>query len=502
MDQQNTRQRALERRVAELRDFVENAVVPLHRVAADGTILWANRAEMDMLGYTPNEYIGHHISEFHADQAALSDILECLGRGEELRGREAYLRRKDGSLRRVVCYSNAYTEEGRFVYTRCFTLDVTEQAESIEAGQRLAAIVTSSEDAIVSKDLNGIVTSWNTAAERIFGFTAEEMVGQSILRVIPRELHPDEDVILGKIRRGERVEHFETERMHKDGHRIQVSLTISPVKDASGRIVGAAKVARDISDQRRSEEALRRAEKMAATGQLAASIAHEINNPMQALANLLALIGYRTSVDDQTRELVALAQSELTRMSHIARQMLSFYRETPAPVSLKITELLEDVLEVVATRSRANQIRIIREYETKGEVYGFPVELRQLFANLVMNAVEAIGQKGVLRIRVAIGKEWSGKGRDGIRVIIADSGTGIPEELRRHIFEPFFTTKEAKGTGLGLWVAQGVLDKHHGSVRLRSHAGPGRTGTVLSVFLPAGVAWQFLHATDAGETAA
>ncbi|MGC2112383.1 MAG: PAS domain S-box protein, partial [Candidatus Korobacteraceae bacterium] len=156
----------------------------------------------------------------------------------------------------------------------------------------LAAIVECSEDGIASKDLNGVVTSWNAAAERIFGYSASEIVGQSIKLIVPPELHSDEDRILAKLRRGERVSHFETVRLTKDGRRIHVSLTVSPVKDASGAIIGAAKVVRDITERKRTEEALRRAEKLAATGQLAATIAHEINNPMQALSNLLSLISY------------------------------------------------------------------------------------------------------------------------------------------------------------------------------------------------------------------
>ena len=634
MDQRLTQQRALERRVAELRDFVENAVVPLHRVAADGKILWANRAEMQLLGYAPDEYVGHHISEFHADRTVLDEILACLGRGEQLQERHARLRHKDGSLRDVIIYSNGYFEDGQFRYTRCFTIDVSQHAAAIAAGEhatralreteqrlraideasplmiwiagtdrlcnyfnrawlefvgrsleqelgngwaenvhpddferclrtystsfdarrsfqmeyrlrhhsgqyrwitdhgvpwfdpdgaflgyvggcldvheqrlaeearyRLAAIVDSSEDAVISKDLNGVVTSWNAAAERIFGWTATDMIGRSILTVIPPELHPDEDMILGKIRRGERVEHFETERLRKDGTRINLSLTISPVKDAAGRIVGAAKIARDITDQRRREDALRRSEKMAATGQLAASIAHEINNPMQALANLLALIGYGSPADEKTLELVALAQAELNRMSHIARQMLSFYRESPAPVALKLTELMEDVFELVAMQARANHIRIVREYESKGELHGYPVELRQLFANLITNAVEAIGQNGELRIRVSRGRDWK-DGRTGVRVLVCDTGHGIAEDWRRHLFAPFFTTKTAKGTGLGLWVARGVVEKHHGSIRLRTRTGGPRRGTVFSVFLPAEPAWQLLGAVAGRESAA
>ena len=329
----------------------------------------------------------------------------------------------------------------------------------------------------------------------MFGWKADEIIGKPVLTLIPLELHPDEDLILGKIRRGERIEHFETVRVRKDGERIFVSLTVSPVKDATGRIVGAAKIVRNITDRKRSEDALRRAEKMAATGQLAASIAHEINNPLQALSNLLALVSYRASLDDETRRLVGLAQSELGRVAHIARQMLSFYRESPAPIPVKLTELLEDVLELFGARARANEIRIERQYESTGEVHGYPVELRQLFTNLIANAMESMGTRGRLRIRVAPAVERGAGRRRGMRVTVADNGAGIPAEVRPRIFDPFFTTKSTKGTGLGLWVVQGIVTTHAGSLRLRSRTG-ARSGTVVSVFLPAESSWNVLAGTS------
>ena len=350
--------------------------------------------------------------------------------------------------------------------------------------QKLAAIVQSSDDGIVSKDLKGIVTSWNAAAERIFGWKAEEMVGHSILKIIPPELHCDEDMILGKIARGERLEHFETVRLHKSGRRIHVSITVSPVRDASGRVTGAAKIARDITERINTEQALRRTEKLAATGQLAASIAHEINNPMQALANLLSLISYKTSLDDNTRKLCALADSELHRMAHITRQMLSFYRESAVPVPLKLTEVMEDVLELFAQRLNSNGIKVERRYDLVPEVHAYPVEMRQLFANLIANAIEATDARGRIVIHVSTGQEWSNSHKQGVRITIADNGSGIPPDARARIFEPFFTTKAERGTGLGLWVANGIVGKHGGSIRLHTSVGKERHGTVFSIFLP------------------
>ena len=242
---------------AELRDFIENATVGLHWVGPDGTILWANRAELELLGYAKEEYIGRNIVDFHVDRPVIDDILRRLLNKEEIHGYEARLRCKDGSVKHVLINSSGLWEGERFLHTRCFTHDITDRKRAEEAQARLAAIVESSEDAIVSKTLDGVITSWNQGAERLFGYTAAEAVGQPITLIIPPERLDEEPAILERLRRGERVEHFETVRVAKDGRRLDISLTISPVRDGSGRIIGASKIARDITERKRAEAALR-----------------------------------------------------------------------------------------------------------------------------------------------------------------------------------------------------------------------------------------------------
>jgi PAS domain S-box-containing protein len=355
--------------------------------------------------------------------------------------------------------------------------------KTLMASQRLAAIVESSEDAIVSKDLNGIVTSWNPAAERIFGYTAQEMIGRSIRTVIPEELQQDEDTILATIARGQRIEHFETVRLTKSGERIDVSLTISPVKDESGRIVGAAKIARDITEHKKAEHALRTTERLASVGRLAATVAHEINNPLEAVTNLVYLARAR-SVRDDVREFLAHAEEELGRISHLTKQTLGFYRETKTANQVRVGGLLAPLVTVFAPRSRNKGVEIRSEVLADPEIHAIPGEIRQLLANLLNNSIDAVGYGGRILIRISGATAHNGTRAGGVRITVADSGSGIPASARQHLFEPFFTTKKDVGTGLGLWVCKNIVDKHQGTIRVKSSTSPGKSWTVFSVFLP------------------
>ncbi len=246
----------LRRREHELTDFFENAAIPLHWVGPDGTILRVNQAELDLLGYDRDEYLGRNIVEFHADQPVITDILRRLSSGEVLHDYPARLRCKDGSIKHVLIDSSVYFDDGKFVHTRCFTRDVTSQQGAEQAMARLAAIVASSADAIIGKTIEGVVTSWNAAAEQIFGYTAAEMVGNSIYRLIPEELHGSEQNLLDRIARGERVEFSEAERITRDGRRIFVAVSVSPIRDRSGQVVGASSIKRDVTARKQAEEAL------------------------------------------------------------------------------------------------------------------------------------------------------------------------------------------------------------------------------------------------------
>ncbi|HET9365121.1 MAG TPA: PAS domain S-box protein [Candidatus Angelobacter sp.] len=366
-----------------------------------------------------------------------------------------------------------------------FRAPLQSRIKPLEEAQRLlAAIVESSDDAIASKDLNGIVTSWNRSAERLLGYSADEMIGQPITLIIPPELHPDETMILGKIRRGEKIDHFETVRVRKDGERIEVSLTISPVRDKNGIIIGAAKIIRDITESKKIERALRTTEKLAAAGRLAATVAHEINNPLEAVTNLVYLAKRDLSDRKKVEHYLQLASRELDRVSHIARQTLGFYRENSQPTAVNISQILNDLLFLYETRLQSRKIKVVKQYDKPIEITALAGEIRQAFSNLITNAIDAMPSGGTLLVRATESHAWSNSCQPGVRITILDTGSGIKPQHKNHLFQPFFTTKADVGTGLGLWITRTIIVKHHGQIRIKSRSGSKVHGTAFSIFLP------------------
>jgi signal transduction histidine kinase len=249
-----------------------------------------------------------------------------------------------------------------------------------------------------------------------------------------------------------------------------------------GVVTGGSTIARDVTQRNRAADALRKTEKLAATGRLAGTMAHEINNPLEAITHLLYLLERNPSLDLQAQEYTRLASEEVNRVAHISRQALGFYREAAAPVPVNMSELIESVVNLYNAGAQNKSVTLDAQLETSATVSAYPGEMRQVFSNLVVNAVDAVGRGGAVKIRVKHGRDWRSK-RLGIRVLVSDDGPGIPPAVRSHIFEPFFTTKGERGTGVGLWVSEGVMNKHGGSIRLKSSTGE-RHGTTFSVFLP------------------
>ena len=355
--------------------------------------------------------------------------------------------------------------------------DITDRRAAEEARRLLASIVDSSQDAIISRNLDGTITSWNKGAERLYGYHAEEVLNKSLAMLLPNEtgenfMDREKALLSGDL------QHLESKRKCKDGRVIDVFLTISPIHDNAGRLTGIATIGRDVTGQKQAQEALRTSEKLAATGRMAATIAHEINNPLEAVMNLLYLIETGTDSSDDVLKLATQAQTELARVAHIARQTLAFYRDSTRPVDVDLHEIIDSLLDIYKREIQDKGLAVSMQIEDGLTVHGFAGELRQVFANLIRNAVEAMQAKGSLQIR---GKKES----DGrVLITVKDSGPGVPASIQERIFEPFFTTKGVNGTGLGLWVTQGIVQKHGGVITVASPPNGGVSGAEFTILLP------------------
>ncbi len=262
-----------------------------------------------------------------------------------------------------------------------------------------------------------------------------------------------------------------------------------PVRSSGDKVRWVGIIVSETTERKQTEQALRRTEKLAATGRLAASIAHEINNPLEGVTNLLYLLRHHDSLDDEAKQYAEMAQHEVSRVSEITQQTLRFYKQSTLPVMVSLTELLESVLVLYQGKIHAAQVTVERRFrEPSAQVFGLSGELRQVFANLIGNAVDAMPSGGRILLDVRPSHDWR-TGERGVRMTCADTGSGMEDSVKRRIFEPFFTTKEATGTGLGLWVSAEILVKHKARVHVRSMVrDPLRQtgGTVFMLFLPEG----------------
>jgi len=450
----------------------------------DGTIISWNSAARRIFGYRAEEILGLSIltlipSELHSEE---DDILRRLRAGERIDHFETIRLRKNGERFPIsVTISPIKDSTGNVVAASKIARDISEKKKSDDSLFRLAAIIDSADDAIISKDLNGMLTSWNEAAHKIFGYTADEIVGQSILRLIPEELHYEEDEILRKLRAGERIEHYETRRKRKNGTIVEVSVTISPIKDETGTVIGASKIARDISEKKQVERLLLQAEKLAATGRMAAAIAHEINNPLEALMNVIFLARKYCTKEPKAQELLLTAEGELERVAHIARQTLGYYRDTGVPTEIHLHDLIENVLTVYNSKILPVGINVDRRFDDLQKVLVSKGEMLQVFSNVIANAIDAMPQGGVLNISA---RKISRVLGEGIQVVIQDDGTGIERENLARVFEPFFSTKGDLGTGIGLWVAKQLVERRGGQITITSNTAPKNSGTTVTIFIP------------------
>jgi PAS domain S-box-containing protein len=365
--------------------------------------------------------------------------------------------------------------------------DVTDRKRAEHERAWLAAIVESTDDAIISKTLEGIITSWNPAATRLYGYEPAEIIGKPITTIIPPELQAEEVDILMRLRRGERVDHFETVRLAKDGRHIDVSLTISPIRDADGVIVGASKVARDITARKRADRLLREANRQ--KDEFIATLAHELRNPLAPICAAAEILKQAKSLAPELRAATTILERQARQMTHLVDDLLDVSRITSGrirlqPEPVELTELLKNVIE--SFRQSAESARHQVTFAASGEpvyVTGDRIRLTQIFSNIFHNAVKYTPPGG--RIDIALHTE----GRRA-HVRIRDNGMGIPREKLDHIFEPFAQLDRAyehsDGLGIGLTLAKRLVELHQGRIEARSE-GRGK-GTEFLVRLPLGAA--------------
>jgi len=371
--------------------------------------------------------------------------------------------------------------------------DLKQRADEIfESEQRLQTTISSIGDGVITCDPAGRIEMMNMAAQELTGWTQEEARNfplEQVFRIVNETTRAPVEDPVAKVRRLDRVVGLanHTVLLRRDGAELHIADSGAPIRDKDRQILGFVLVFRDVTMERRTQQALVAQEKMAVAGRLAATIAHEINNPLGSVLDMLYLMRNGVSAEDG-RQYMEMAEAELRRVGEIVRAMLGLYRESQAPVSVDLGATMHDILLLVERRFADMGVQVVSKLPPEVCVTGFPAELRQVFTNLMTNAAEAAGAGG--EVRVSVG--WSSdvvaqRGVPGAAVTIEDNGPGIEEQVLKQLFQPFFTTKGEHGTGLGLWVSKGIVTKHNGSLNLTSSTQPETHGTCARVFLPVDV---------------
>jgi PAS domain S-box-containing protein len=495
----------LQERVAELEAIM--SVLPVGvAVSRDrqGHRIAANVALTKLLGVDPDATLstdntpGSVLFDVYENGRRLAGqdhpLLRAAASGEQLGGLELEIRRPEMEpVHLLASASPLFDQEGNARGAVGAFMDVSSRKHLENLLRERADLLELATEAIMVRDPQGILQYWNAGAEALYGWRREEVLGRPLHDLLRTEFPGGQQTVNAELEQTGTWNGNLTQYGH-DGNEIVVACRLALKADRSAVL----EISRDITAQLKAEDALRKTERLAAMGRVAGIIAHEINNPLEAITNTFYLLRDHPSLDEEARYYAQLGEEELHRVAHITRQTLGFYRESKHPVEVSISALLDEILELQTRRMDFNRIVLDKRYQSRGTIHGFPVELKQVFLNLIGNAAQAMTDGGTLRLHVFESTQKQDD-RPGVCISICDTGSGIDAEHAKHLFEPFFTTKSTKGTGLGLWISKGIVQKYGGSIRFRSICFGGQNVTCFQVFLPEA---EFEQAESSGTQSA
>jgi PAS domain S-box-containing protein len=472
-------------RLAAVVESSDDAIVSL---ALDGKIETWNRAAERLFGYTAKEVIGRSIETIvpEENRAEERQVLADVRNGQGVSHYDTYgLTRSGLILPLSVAVSPILTPEGQVVGLSRISRDMTAQRALERDAMRLAAIVDSAEDAIVSKDLNGVVQTWNSAAERMFGYGADEIIGKPIRVIIPADRQQEEDRVLASIRAGIPIEHFDTIRQRKDGTLIEISLSVSPIRTARGAIIGASKIARDVSKQKALARELAEANRV--KDEFLATLSHELRTPLNAVLGYTRMLRMgQLAGGGREERAFDIIERNANMLSQLVSDVLDVSSIVTGKIRLKLADcdvasIVKESIDVVAPSAEAKGIAVrFESHPGTARVMCDGGRLHQVFSNLLGNAVKFTPRGGRIDVRVT-------RNANAIEVAIADTGVGIRAEALPYVFQRFWQGESANsrqftGLGLGLALAHHFVELHGGTIRAAS-AGEGH-GSTFTVSLP------------------
>jgi PAS domain S-box-containing protein len=484
----------LERDARHFASIVESSDDAIVSKDLNGTIVTWNGAAERLFGYTAVEIVGQSIRLIIPPERQAEEdlVLGSIRRGDVVDHFETVRLRKDGTRVPIsLTVSPIRTSTGKIVGASKIARDLSRVQRVQRDALRLASIVDSSDDAIVGKDLNSIVTSWNAAAERMFGFTESEMVGQSIRRIIPDDRQQEEDEVLSRIRRGQRVEHYETVRRRKDGTFVPVSLTVSPIREHDGTIIGSSKIARDISDRERAEQERQRLLTIAREAsrlkdEFLATLSHELRTPLNAIVGYVRMIQSDLLTGEKRTRAMNTVARNVTSLTQIVEDVLDVSRIISGKLRLDVQSVdlppvLHSAVDTVRPAAEAKGVRLVTIVDPRATpVSGDPERLQQILWNVLSNAVKFTSRGGQVQARLE-------RINSHVELTVTDTGIGIPADFLPHVFDRFRQAdagidRARGGLGLGLAIARHLVELQGGRIFADSD-GPGK-GATFRIELP------------------